>query len=84
MLNFSIFQKALCKGPPYRHENGKINWIQLKRFIGSRSLKDVKNFAKKFHSMEHGNIYEEFTSKAAIDVWRQLAEKTTRKGQLTF
>ena len=34
--------------------------------------------------MEHGNIYEEFASKAAIDVWRQLAEKTTHKGQNCF
>ena len=75
-----IFFSALCKGPPYRHENGKINWIQLKRLIGSRSLQEVKNFAKNFHALEHGDAYEEFASKAAIDVWKQLAEKTTAKG----
>lgn len=73
------FVSALCKGPPYRHENGKINWIQLKRLIGSRSLQEVKNFAKNFHALEHGDAYEEFASKAAIDVWKQLAEKTTAK-----
>ena len=75
-----MFLLALCKGPPYRHENGSINWMQLKRFIGTRSLQDVKVFAKRFHAMEHGSTYPEFSSRAAIDVWRYLAEKTNTSG----
>jgi len=74
------FVSALCKGPPYRHENGSINWMQLKRFIGTKTLQEVKHFAKTFHAMEHGIAYEEFSTRAAIDVWRQLAEKSKGEG----
>ena len=80
----SLSVLALCKGPPYRHENGSINWMQLKRFIGSKTLQEVKTFAKKFHAMEHGAPYPEFSTKAAIDVWRQLADKTKAESTYIF
>jgi len=80
LCTLSVLFLALCKGPPYRHENGSINWMQLKRYIGSKTMREVKIFAKKFHAMEHGITYPEFSTKAAIDVWRQLAEKTKAEG----
>lgn len=71
---------ALCKGPPYKSKNGKISWANLQKFIGTKSLREVKQFAKALHAVENGTRYPEFLKKAAIDVWRDIADKTTQPG----
>jgi len=75
------FATGLNKGPPFRKEDGNVNWGVLKRFIGpTKTVKQVKEFAKRFNALEHGVIYTEFTTKAAVDVWRELAENATDPG----
>jgi len=66
-----------------RKKDGNVNWKSLALFIGTRSTTEVKNFAKYFNSIESGNIYPEFHTKAAVDVWKDLAESSTIPGDNT-
>ena len=70
-------------GPPVRKPDGNVDWLQLKNIVGTKTLKEVKEFANYFNAVEQGTLYPEFQVKAAIDVWRYLASSLS-KGLLFF
>ena len=72
------------QGRPFRKKNGNVNWNHLAAFIGTKTESQVKFFAKQFNLLEHGNIYPEFRSKAAVDVWREVAAKVTKPSRFCF
>jgi len=74
------FVAGLSSGDPFRKTDGNINWNVLTKSIGTKSMREVKEFAKNFNALENGKTYEEFNSKAAVDVWRELASKLTMPG----
>jgi len=75
------FNAGLTKGGSFKKKtDGTINWQVLTKYIGTKSLKEVKEFAKYYNSLENGKTYEEFSSKAAVDVWRDLADKLVMPG----
>ena len=76
-----FYDLGLNKGPPFRKTDGNVNWRLLKRFVVTKSLKQIKAFAKKFNALENGKAYPEFSTKAAVDVWRQLADKVSIPGR---
>ena len=81
-LNSTIL--GLKQGRPFRKKNGNVNWNCLAEFIGTKTEGQVKFFAKQFNLLEHGNIYPEFRSKAAVDVWREVAAKVTKPSRFFF
>jgi len=74
------FVNGLGNVESIRKADGNINWSALSRSIGTKSVKEVKDFAMNFNALESGTTYEEFGSKAAVDVWRQLAGNLTWPG----
>lgn len=72
-----IFARGLSS---LRKPDGTINWSILTKSIGTKSMKEVKEFARSFNALHNGSTYEEFSTKAAVDVWRQLAGKLTMPG----
>lgn len=60
--------------------DGTVNWQVLTKYIGTKSLKEVQTFARYYNSLESGKIHEEFENKAAIDVWRNLADNLVMPG----
>ena len=75
-----MFYTGLGNVESIRKADGNINWSALSRSIGTKSVKEVKDFAMNFNALESGTTYEEFGSKAAVDVWRQLAGNLTWPG----
>ncbi|XP_012567091.1 uncharacterized protein LOC100199488 isoform X1 [Hydra vulgaris] len=67
------FVNGLSMGPPVRKPDGNVDWVRLKKIVGTKTLKEVKDFANYFNSIEQGFFYPEFQTKAAVDVWRYLA-----------
>jgi len=63
-----------------KRTDGTVNWQVLTKYIGTKSTKEVKEFAKYYNALENGKIYEEFSSKAAVDVWRCLAGNLVMPG----
>lgn len=74
------FVTGLSRGPPFRKENGNIDWRVLQRFIRTRTLRQVKEFAREFNALENGQVYPEFSQRAAVDVWKELAQKSIVPG----
>jgi len=67
------FVTGLSLGPPLRATNGSVNWQELSRFIGNKSVYQVKDYARKLNNVENGGRYPEFNDRVVIDIWRDLA-----------
>ena len=65
----------------FKKADGTPNWQALSKSIG-KSVREVKDFVDYYNALENGKSYDEFVSKAAIDVWRQLAENLTMPGNV--
>ena len=52
----------------------------IRKYIGTKSVGKVKTYMNYFKLLESGRIYQEFKDQpAALDVWLELMEKTTRR-----
>ena len=60
---------------------GKFSGL-VRKYVGNKSLSEVTAYMKHLALLESGTVYKEFREKpAALDVWLELMEKTTRQDE---